>query len=248
MSDRALNWGTQPIYLGIEFLLPVKQFAALRLLKRGDEARALIALVADPAESSRHDICGFCLGEGCHVVIMPGNGLGYEEEVAPEIRDGLTVKAGCLMFSRPQFWCIAPGPGRCQEAVYQHRLLAGDGFFRFLRGRPVLFGGRSMSGVNFAMIPEITGCDVSKISAQTSWMMFCRMYPLATTTASRRERSFGRPILLRHGSSSCSSMRHTSSSSCSGQALTYDRTATASPIRERCVSTSFLSGGEAVVC
>ena len=78
MSDCALNWGAQPIYLGIEFLLPVKQFPALRLLKRGDEARALIALVADPAESSRHDICGFCLCEGCHVVIMPGNGLGYE--------------------------------------------------------------------------------------------------------------------------------------------------------------------------
>ena len=78
MSDRALDWGTQPIYLGIEFLLPVKQFPALRLLKRGDEARALIALVADPAESSRHDICGFCLRKGCHVVIMPGNGLGYE--------------------------------------------------------------------------------------------------------------------------------------------------------------------------
>ena len=46
------------------------------------------------------------------------------------------------MLSRPQFWCIAPGPGRCQEAVHQHRLLTGDGFFRFLRGRPVLFGGR----------------------------------------------------------------------------------------------------------
>ena len=45
------------------------------------------------------------------------------------------------MLSRPQFWRIAPGPGGCQEAVYQHRLLAGDGFFRFLRGRPVLFGG-----------------------------------------------------------------------------------------------------------
>src|SRR5713226_9849673 len=30
------------------------------------------------------------------------------------------------------------------------------------------------------------------------------------------------------------------------QALTYDRTATASPFRERCVSTSFLSGGEVV--
>ena len=78
MSDRALNWGAQPIYLGIEFLLPVKQFSALRLLKRGDEARALIALVADSAESSRHDICGFCLRKGCHVVTMPGNRFGSD--------------------------------------------------------------------------------------------------------------------------------------------------------------------------
>ena len=50
MSDRAFDWGAQPVYLGIEFLLRAKQFRALRLLKRGDEARALIALVADPAE------------------------------------------------------------------------------------------------------------------------------------------------------------------------------------------------------
>ena len=52
MSDSALNWGAQLIHLGIEFLLPVKQFPALRLLDRGDEARALIALVADPAEAA----------------------------------------------------------------------------------------------------------------------------------------------------------------------------------------------------
>jgi hypothetical protein len=78
VSDRALDWRTQSIYLRIEFLLPVKQFPALRLLKRGDEARALIAFVADPTESSRHDIFGFCLRKGCHVVIMPGDGLGYE--------------------------------------------------------------------------------------------------------------------------------------------------------------------------
>src|ERR1035437_8279508 len=48
VSDRALDGRTQPIYLGIEFLLPVKQFPALGLLERGDEARALITLVADP--------------------------------------------------------------------------------------------------------------------------------------------------------------------------------------------------------
>ena len=64
MSDRALDWGTQPIHLGIEFLLPVKQFPALRLLKRGDKARTLVALVADPAESSRHDIGGLLSPQG----------------------------------------------------------------------------------------------------------------------------------------------------------------------------------------
>src|SRR5260370_37922409 len=38
MSDRSLDSGAQAVYLGIEFLLPVKQFPAWRLLKRGDEA------------------------------------------------------------------------------------------------------------------------------------------------------------------------------------------------------------------
>jgi len=120
MSDRALDRGAQLVHLRIEFLLPVKQSTAARLLEWGDEASALIALIADPAESSRNDICGLRLGEGCHVVIMPSEGIGHEEEISPEIRDGLTVKAGGLMLSRPQFWCIAPRPGRRQEAVYQH--------------------------------------------------------------------------------------------------------------------------------
>ena len=99
MSDRALDRGAQLVYLGVEFLLPVKQFPALRLLKRGDEVRALIAFVADPAVGGSNDICGLRLGESCHVVIMPGNGLGHEEEIALEVRDGLAVKAGRLMFS-----------------------------------------------------------------------------------------------------------------------------------------------------
>ncbi len=142
MSDRALDGGAQPVYLGVEFLLPVKQIPALRLLKRGDELRALIAFVADPAESSRYDICGLCFSQGCHIMIMPGNGLGHEEEIAPEVRDGLAIKTGRLMFSRPQFWCMAPGPRGCQEAVYQHRLFAGCSFLRLVGGRPVLVGGR----------------------------------------------------------------------------------------------------------
>ena len=32
MSDSALNWGAQLIHLGIEFLLPVKQFPACGFL------------------------------------------------------------------------------------------------------------------------------------------------------------------------------------------------------------------------
>src|SRR6267378_349453 len=101
MSDRALDRGAQLIYLGVEFLLPVKQLPASRLLKRGNEVRALIALIADPAAGDRNDICGLRLGEGCHVVIMPGNRLGHEKEIASEVRDSLAVKAGRLMFSRP---------------------------------------------------------------------------------------------------------------------------------------------------
>ena len=37
MSDRTLDRRAQPVYLDIEFLLPVKQLPALRLLKRGNE-------------------------------------------------------------------------------------------------------------------------------------------------------------------------------------------------------------------
>jgi hypothetical protein len=49
----------------------------LRLLKRGNELRTLIAFVADSAVGGRNDIGGLRFGEGCHVVIMPCNGLGH---------------------------------------------------------------------------------------------------------------------------------------------------------------------------
>ena len=48
MSDRTLDRGAQLVYLGVEFLLPVKQFPALRLLKPGDEVRALNLLSPIP--------------------------------------------------------------------------------------------------------------------------------------------------------------------------------------------------------
>jgi hypothetical protein len=53
---------------------------ALRFLEQRVEARTAIALVADPAESGRRDVCCLRAGEGCDVVMMPGNGIGYEEE------------------------------------------------------------------------------------------------------------------------------------------------------------------------
>ena len=56
MSDRAIDRGARLVYLDVEFLLPIKQLPALRLLKRGNEVRALIALVADPAVGGRNDI------------------------------------------------------------------------------------------------------------------------------------------------------------------------------------------------
>jgi hypothetical protein len=34
ISDRALDWGAQPVYLCVEFFLPFKKFTALRLLER----------------------------------------------------------------------------------------------------------------------------------------------------------------------------------------------------------------------
>lgn len=130
------------IYLSIKFSLPVEQFSISRLLERSDEARTLISFVSDSAEGGRHDVRRLCFSEGGHIVIMPSNGLGHEEKIAPEACDGLTVKSRSLMFSRPGSWLIAPGPGRCQEAVYQHRLLPSRNFPRLVDGRPVLFGGR----------------------------------------------------------------------------------------------------------
>jgi hypothetical protein len=69
MSDRALDRGAQLVYLGVEFLLPVQQLPALRLLERGDEVRALITLVADPAVGGRNDICSLrgLFRRGCQV-------------------------------------------------------------------------------------------------------------------------------------------------------------------------------------
>jgi hypothetical protein len=56
---------------------------------------------------------------------------------------------------------------------------------------------------------------VSKISAQTSSMIFCRAYPDDTIIASRKVSSLGRPVPLSHGFSRSAAIRSSSSSSCS---------------------------------
>ena len=107
--------------------------------------------------------------------MMPGNGIGYEEEIAAEICDGLPFKAGRLVLSRPQFWYITPGPGRRQEAVYQHCLLTCGSFLRLIGGGPVLFGGRLDKRRELTDNPGDYWLRRVEDSAHTSWVMFCRM-------------------------------------------------------------------------
>src|SRR5271165_5110202 len=57
----------------------------------------------------------------------------------------------------------------------------------------------SIRGVISVRTREIVGCEVPNISAQTSSIIFCRAYPDDTIMASRRVRSFGRPVPLSHG-------------------------------------------------
>jgi hypothetical protein len=118
-------------------------------------------------------------------MIVAGDGLGDEYYIAVEIRYDLAVEAGRLVFSRPQVRYSAPGPARCQEAIYQDCLAAGSGPGLVGAGRDsaVAF---SIRGVISVMAREIVGCEVSKTSAQTSSVIFCRAYPDDTIMASRR--------------------------------------------------------------
>jgi hypothetical protein len=56
-----------------------------------------------------------------------------------------------------------------------------------------------MSGVK---IWALTNCDMSKISAQAYWVIFCRIYPNSATAAARPERCFGGLVALCRASSS----------------------------------------------
>src|SRR5579863_2934982 len=73
----------------------------------------------------------------------------------------------------------------------------------------------STNGVRNVMYRDIVDWATSKIPAHTSSMMFCRIYPQVTISASRKVSSRGRPSSLSHGSSSSPLTRHSSSSSCS---------------------------------
>src|ERR1051326_1912584 len=73
----------------------------------------------------------------------------------------------------------------------------------------------STNGVRNVMYRDIVDWAMSKISAHTSSVMFCRIYPQVTTSASRKVSSRGRPSSLSHGSSSSSLTRRSSSLSCS---------------------------------
>src|SRR5208283_921030 len=127
MCDCALDRGAQAAHVRVELPLPFKQFPDLRFLDRGYVAGSLISFVADGAECCRDDFGGFRFAEGCHVMIVAGDGLGDEYDVACEIRYDLAVEARRLVLSRPQARCSAPGPAWRQEAVYQDCLAAGNG-------------------------------------------------------------------------------------------------------------------------
>src|SRR4249919_2120931 len=73
----------------------------------------------------------------------------------------------------------------------------------------------STKGVRNVMYRDIVDWSTSKMSAHTSSMMFCRIYPQVTTSASLKVSSRGRPSPLSHGSSSSPATRYSSSSSCS---------------------------------
>src|SRR4249919_1807282 len=73
----------------------------------------------------------------------------------------------------------------------------------------------STNGVRHVMYRDIVDWSTSKMSAHTSSMMFCRIYPQVTTSASRNVSSRGRPSPLSQGSLSSPATRYSSSSSCS---------------------------------
>ena len=62
---------------------------------------------------------------------------------------------------------------------------------------------------------DIVDWATLRILAYASSMIFCRIYPQATTSASRKVSLRGRPSFLSHGSSSSPLTRRSSSLSCS---------------------------------
>ena len=125
VSDCTLDWCAQAAHVCVELPLPFKQFPVLGFLDRGYVSGSLISFVANAAECRGDDFGGLRFAEGSHVVIVAGDGLRDEYDVAREIGYDLAVEACGLMLSRPQARCPAPGPARRQEAVYQDSLTTG---------------------------------------------------------------------------------------------------------------------------
>jgi hypothetical protein len=181
-------------------------------------------------------------------VIVAGDGLGDEYDVAREISYDLAVEARCLVFSRPQVRYSAPGPARCQEAVYQDCLAAGGGPGLLGCGaelRSSLLDKRRDIGNDAGdsrlrsvedLGPDFLDDILPRISRRHDygfsqgkflWPAGCRC-----PTDSRGARRHG-PLVRRVAQS---------------RVLTYDRIATASPSVKGLADTSFLLMGEAVVC
>src|SRR5260370_42322513 len=85
------------------------------------------------------DLLAFRLFKLCHVMLIAGNRLGYENDAASESRDDKRPVACRLVFPGPQFAFARPGPARPQGAVYQCD--------RSLRRVRSLFRGRPVASV-----------------------------------------------------------------------------------------------------
>src|SRR5436853_444444 len=119
VSDKSLDRRSKRRDLGIIFLVGHGQLAAFRFLLRGDQAAALVALVAEPAAGFLHDIRGSGLLECLRVVRLPGQRAGNPDGIPVEKRYQLRVEASGLVLLVPQLLVLLVGPAWRQRAVYQ---------------------------------------------------------------------------------------------------------------------------------
>jgi len=246
VRDGTLDWGAQAAHVGVKLLLPFKQFPALRFLDRRYVARALISPVANSAERCRNDLGGRRFTEGGHVVVVAGDGFGNEYDVACEIRYDLAVEAGRFMFPDHRSGVLRHDQHGARKPSTRTDWPRTAALASSAVGRKsaVAF---SIRGVISVTMRAMEGCEVSKISAHTSSIMFCRVYPDDTIMASRRVSSRGRPVPLSHGFSRSAAMRSSISSSCSGSSPDIRSNRNGFSVSEGFgLVTSFLLIGEAV--